>query len=402
MSGPAVEGLDLEGGLSALTSQLTKVKSVKTKKLNALRKTIERFGADQNNLELWEAMRLDKKVADDTGEAFTILVETCVVKMQEELDVWTDKDKVCPLVSKQSNALDALNAYTVEKEELDGRYFELAGSFHARQHARMKSLSESKTDSKKLKSADAIKPGMASLKLSPSDFQVWMGKAAGWVEQSNFMIADVKVQHLYLNAVLDKEIQLKIEALPEYTLSDALQVLKLVERVHDSANPLFVKRTNFYAANRTGGEAGSAYISRVRVLADLAKLRDMDHNEHVKFKVLKDLPVKIREKVIKDQSMTLDAMTVLVAEAEAMDIVNNSLKSDHQKQPPGKGPKPKEDSMTALETKPKPPKQKKKAEEGPRRRLPDEAYKMGCWICGEDHRRDLCEADKSSMVCNIC
>ena len=28
MSGPAVEGLELEGGLSALTSQLTKVKSV--------------------------------------------------------------------------------------------------------------------------------------------------------------------------------------------------------------------------------------------------------------------------------------------------------------------------------------------------------------------------------------
>ena len=31
MSGPAVEGLVLEGELSALTSQLTKVKSVKTK-----------------------------------------------------------------------------------------------------------------------------------------------------------------------------------------------------------------------------------------------------------------------------------------------------------------------------------------------------------------------------------
>ena len=43
--------------------------------------------------------------------------------------------------------------------------------------------------------------------------------------------------------------------------------------------------------------------------------------------------------------------------------------------------------MTTLETKPeKPPKQKKKSEEGMRRRLPDEAYKMGCWICGEDHR----------------
>ena len=151
--------------------------------------------------------------------------------------------------------------------------------------------------------------------------------------------ADVKIQHLYLKAVLDKEIQLKVEALPEYGLADALQVLKLVERVYDSANPLFVKRTNFYAAHRAGGEVGWAYISRVRVLADLAKLKEMDHSEHMKFKVVKDLPVKIRENIIKDQSMTLDAMTVLVAEAEAMDIVNNSLKSDQQKHPPQQGTK---------------------------------------------------------------
>ena len=392
----------MEGGLNALTSQLTKVKSVKTKKLNALKKTIERFNVDQNNLELWEAMRQDKKVSDDTGEAFTILMDTCIFKMQEEIDAWTDKEKPCHLVSKHSNAQDALLAYTEDKDDLDEKYFELAGSFQARQLARMKLQSEASKDSRKLKSADSIKPGLASLKLSPTEFQVWMAKAEGWIVQSNFMIADVKVQKLYVNAVLDKEIQLKVEALPEYNLSDALQVLKLVEQIHDSSNPLFVKRTNFYAANRTSGETGSAYISRVRVLADLAKLKDMDHTEHVKFRVLRDLPVKIREKVIKDQSMTLDAMTVLVAEQEAMDIVNNSFKSDHQKQPVNKAQKPKEESMAALETKPKPPKQKKKTEGGARRGLPDEAYRMGCWICGEEHRRDLCQADRSSMVCNIC
>ena len=50
MSGPAVEGLVLEGELSALTPQLTKVKSVKTKKINTLKKTIERFDVDQNNI----------------------------------------------------------------------------------------------------------------------------------------------------------------------------------------------------------------------------------------------------------------------------------------------------------------------------------------------------------------
>ena len=52
MSGPVVEALDLEGRLSVLSAQLTKVKSLKTKKLNAWRKTIERFKVDQNNQEL--------------------------------------------------------------------------------------------------------------------------------------------------------------------------------------------------------------------------------------------------------------------------------------------------------------------------------------------------------------
>ena len=110
--------------------------------------------------------------------------------------------------------------------------------------------------------------------------------------------------------------------------------------------------------------------------------------------MLKDLPVKIRKKVLKYQDMTLDDMSVLVADVEAMDIVNNSLKSEQPKFPPGKGQKTKEDAMRALEVKPgKTLKPKKKTEEKPRRKLPDEAYRMGCWICGGEHRRDVCDAD---------
>ena len=97
--------------MSALSLQFTKVKGVKTKKLNSLRKTIDRFEADQNNLELWEALRLNKKVADDCGEAYSILVETCIVKMQEKLETWTDKDKVSPMVSKMGSAQDELSLH---------------------------------------------------------------------------------------------------------------------------------------------------------------------------------------------------------------------------------------------------------------------------------------------------
>ena len=111
--------------------------------------------------------------------------------------------------------------------------------------------------------------------------------------------------------------------------------------------------------------------------------------------------MKVREKVLRKQDMTLDEMTMLVAEAEAMDIINNSLKSEQPKVPHVKGPKAKEDAMQALEVKPVKPLKKKKTEDRPRRKLPDEANKMGGWICGGDHRRDVCDAD-SHVCCARC
>ena len=118
MSGPAVRGLELEGGLSALTLQLTKVKSLKTKKLNSLRRTIERFERDQNNLELWKALQSSKEVSDDNGNAYEILMEACITKMQEELETW-EKDSVSPLVAKLAVAESDLGAYVEDKDRLE-------------------------------------------------------------------------------------------------------------------------------------------------------------------------------------------------------------------------------------------------------------------------------------------
>ena len=151
-------------------------------------------------------------------------------------------------------------------------------------------VAEVKAEVKKVKSADALKPAPASLILTRSEFQVWATKGRGWVQESNFMVAEVNMQHLYLNAIFDREIQQKVEALPEYALASSLEVLQFVEQVHSAANPLFVKRSNFYAATRGSGEAGSVYLSRIKVFANLAKLSDLDHRQHVKFKVIRKLP----------------------------------------------------------------------------------------------------------------
>ena len=47
---------------------------------------------------------------------------------------------------------------------------------------------------------------------------------------------------------------------------------------------------------------------------------------------------------------------------------------------------------------------KKKAEdkEKPRRKLPDKAYQIGCWVCWGQHRPYSCDADKSNMLCELC
>ena len=250
---------------------MTKLKGLKTKKLNNWRRTIDRFKIDQNNLELWAALQLHKEVVEDYGTAYELLMEACMARMEEEVEK-SGEDTVSPWAAKLAVAEAELGAYTADKEDLESGFYKLAGSFHERQKAENslvaeKSRAECKPDtSKKVKSADAIKPDKASLKLSPMEFRIWSAKASGWVKQSNFLLAEVDVQHLYVNAIIDKEIQLKIESLPEYAESDALEMLDLVEKVHDAANPLFVKRSNFYAAKRSGGEAESTYLARVRVL----------------------------------------------------------------------------------------------------------------------------------------
>ena len=172
-----------------------------------------------------------------------------------------------------------------------------------------------------------------------------------------------------------------------------------MEKVHDTANPLFVKRSNFYAAHRGSGETGSVYIG-VKVLADLAKLSNMDQMEHVKFKGLRDLPIKVKEKVLRQQDMTLEAMTTLVAKLEAIEINNASLKPKQPKFPPGKGAKLKMEYMLAVE---KPVKKKKKEAEKKEKamtKMPNEAYKMGCWICAGQHRRDRCDTKKFEGSCS--
>ena len=97
-------------------------------------------------------------------------------------------------------------------------------------------------------------------------------------------------------------------------MANAFKVLQLVEKVHDTANPIFVNCSNFFAAHRGASEIGSVYIARVKVLGDLAKLSDMDEAELVKFKVLRHLPVRIRERVLLKPDIDLEALTKLVTE----------------------------------------------------------------------------------------
>ena len=122
-------------------------------------------------------MQVLKEKADDCGEAFTILTEACLAKMQEELDAWADAECECPMVARHGIAIAELLAYEKDKERLDSNYFRLAGGDHERENSMV--MSDVKAEVRKVKSADALKPAPASLKFTPSEFQVWSAQARG-------------------------------------------------------------------------------------------------------------------------------------------------------------------------------------------------------------------------------
>ena len=110
-----------------------------------------------------------------------------------------------------------------EKEQIDDKYFQLAAGVAARKDSVV--VAGVKVDSKKVKPADTIKSWCATLKLSSTEFQEWAAKTKGLVEQSNFLAAEVNVQRLFMNAVLDKETQQKVESMPEQATAYAFEVL---------------------------------------------------------------------------------------------------------------------------------------------------------------------------------
>ena len=68
-------------------------------------------------------MQVFKEKADDCVEAFTILTEACLAKMQEELDAWEDADRKCSLVARYEAAVAELYSYEKDKEKLDSDCF---------------------------------------------------------------------------------------------------------------------------------------------------------------------------------------------------------------------------------------------------------------------------------------
>ena len=97
-----------------MSAQLTKVKSLKTKKLNTWRKTIERFKVDQNNQELWSALKLNREAAEDFGTAYEVLMEAYMARMQEELDK-AELGTVSPMIAKLAVAETELDSYVDDK-----------------------------------------------------------------------------------------------------------------------------------------------------------------------------------------------------------------------------------------------------------------------------------------------
>ena len=82
-------------------------------------------------------------------------------------------------------------SFELKNERIDNKYFRLAASLYTSEDSVV--VADIKVDAGKVKPADTIKPSCSSLKLSPSEFQMWEAKARVWVQQSSFLAAEINV-----------------------------------------------------------------------------------------------------------------------------------------------------------------------------------------------------------------
>ena len=167
--GDAVDKLDLSGGLKDLAGQVNRVKSNKTSKMNLLAKAIRRFEDDTMSDVLWHNFTACKIKCDDYCEAYTILLDAIVSSIDKELAT-DEKGPADPLHARRETIINNLDSFDQEKEQIDGRYFELATSVSARKNA--VPVPDGRVNPCRVQPVDTIRPACASLKLMPSEFQV--------------------------------------------------------------------------------------------------------------------------------------------------------------------------------------------------------------------------------------
>ena len=156
MSDVAVDRLDLEGGLTQLSGQVSRVKGQKTSKLNLLDRAIDRFEEDPYSVVVWRDVQTCKEKADDCCEAFTMLLETIIEALGNELAASREGGEENPLQARMETVQHELDTFEVDRRRLYNKFFRLAGGIQVVEDSIV--VADVKVDVGKVKPADTIKP----------------------------------------------------------------------------------------------------------------------------------------------------------------------------------------------------------------------------------------------------
>ena len=100
-----------------------------------------------------------------------MLLEAIIEAVDKELATTKEGGTANPLEARLEAVPNDLGSFEHEKEQIDNKYFQLAAGVQSCKNC--VEVTNSKVDAGKVKSADTIKPSCATLRLTPSEFQVW-------------------------------------------------------------------------------------------------------------------------------------------------------------------------------------------------------------------------------------
>ena len=176
--------------------------------------------------------------------------------------------------------------------------------------------------SPKVQSNADLKPPVLQHDADVLFVDAWWDKFEAWYTASNFAQANIKVQRSFLASVLDPVLIACLNSLAPtdrviYGTQAVPGCIEIIQEKFASEQPVFLSRLKYQDLKQDRHETLSDYINRVLQFGRIARLSEMDPDDHYVQKIISSAKPETRHKLLKLANPTVESIRAEAATIRA-------------------------------------------------------------------------------------